>query len=768
MNSLGFGIERLGLWAIRAPIVALLVVVALSLAAVFGVLRLQPDDALSDLFKSSTSEYADYKAMSDRFPVSEFDVLIVVEGEGLLDPADLEEVRNLHYELELSQGVAGVLSVFSMRDPPDETGFPPPMIPEPLPEGDAFAELMERVGKHPLMGGRFITLDNGNAPPLTVVVVSMEPEALSYQSLSGGLDGLERTVADVLGHTSFQVQFAGAPIMQREIRDAIRSDQIVYNGVGLAVGILICVAFFRRIDLVLIASVCPLLAVLWALGVLGWLDLKLNTFLNVIPPLVMVIAFSDAMHMVFSFRRNLAQGMDRFASAREAVLTVGPACVLTSITTALALAALAITDSALIRTFALSAAGATLMAFITVIVVVPAACVLVFRNEEKFRGAESTRGGGIRWLQALCESLAGIIKQSHRPIALVGIATIVAMSALHLQLEPQYRLSDEVPNQNQSVGSSARLDEQLTGAFPLHIMLEWDESLTLTDPKVLSAIADAHRLHESHPSVGNVWSLETLRRWLQGIGVTSVEELDRYVKLLPEHLVGRFVNPEAHSALVTGRLPNLDANESVPIMRDLQEDLQELATAHPDVTFRVTGLTALSSLQSANMIGQLNLGLLTAVGIVVLIIGLAFRSFKMAVLSLLPNLFPIVAAGSVLYVVEGGLAYASVIALTVGFGLAVDDSIHFLNRFQRETERLGSAGEGVIETIARIGPVLILTTFVLLVGLAVTMASDLPSMQLFGLLTMLTLFGALVADLIILPAIVMSLSSRKRGSSGVN
>ena len=763
MGSLGFGIERLGLWAIRTPALALVAALLMSLVCAYGVSRLQPDDALSDLFRSATPEYTDYALMSERFPVSEFDVLIVVEGEGLLRSPDLEEVRNLHYELELSDGVAGVLSIFSMRDQPDENGFVPALLPEPLPEGQAFQDLMQRVGAHPLLGGRFITLDNGDAPPLSVVVVSMEPDALSYQSLSSGLDGLERTVADVLGPTDFRVQFAGAPIMQREIRDAIRQDQIVYNGVGLAVGILICVAFFRRLDLVIIAATPPVLAVLWALGVLGLIDLRLNTFLNVIPPLVMVIAFSDAMHMVFSFRRQLAQGADRFAAAREAVLTVGPACVLTSITTALALSALAITDSALIRTFALASAAATLMAFVAVIIVVPAACVLWFRDEEKFRSGEKTRGGGIAWLQALCEGLADTIATAYRPIAALGILAIVVMASLHLQLEPQYRLSDEVPNQNQSVGTSARIDEQLTGAFPLHIMLEWAPELSLTHPKVLAAIADAHALHEQHPAVGNVWSLETLRRWLSDIGVTSTEELERYVGLLPDHLLGRFVNADAHAALVTGRLPNLDAAESVPIMRDLQADLVTLAEAHPGITFRVTGLTALSSLQSANMIGQLNLGLLTAVGIVVLAIGLAFRSFKMALLSLLPNLFPIVAAGSVLYLVEGGLAYASVIALTVGFGLAVDDSIHFLNRFQRETIRTGNAADGVIETIARIGPVLILTTFVLLVGLAVTMASDLPAMQLFGLLTMLTLGGALVADLVILPAIVMALSRRGNG-----
>ncbi len=158
------------------------------------------------------------------------------------------------------------------------------------------------------------------------------------------------------------------------------------------------------------------------------------------------------------------------------------------------------------------------------------------------------------------------------------------------------------------------------------------------------------------------------------------------------------------------------------------------------------------------MIAQLNRGLLMAIAIVIVLIGIAFRSVLVMAMSLLPNLFPIVGAGSIIYLSGGGLAYASVIALTVGFGLAVDDTIHFLARLERERNKLGHWASAVMATLSHIGPVLILTTIVLVAGLAITMFSDLPSMRLFGKLTMIVLGGALVGDIVILPALIMAVN----------
>jgi hypothetical protein len=760
MKSLGFGLERMGLPAIRWPIPALLLLLAFTAFCALGLPRLKTDHSLSELFASDTVEFDNYKTMSARFPTSEFDVLVVIEAENLMQPDTLEHIRSLHLDLQLAEAVEGIISIFSMRQPPDEKGYPAPLLPTKLPTGEEFKKLAKRVVEHPLIGGKLLSEPDGNSQ-LTLIILSLKQDVILKKGLAASIGEIEQISKDVLEPVGLRVQLAGAPVMQLEIRQAISKDRLTYNGTGFLVGMLICFAFFRRVKLVLITSLCPAFAVLWAMGLLGWADLRLNTFINVIPPLVMVISFTDAMHMVFSIRRRLGQGDDRFAAIRHAILTVGPACVLTSITTSIAFMSLTLTDSGMIRTFGVAAALATLLAFITVIVLLPILVVLLFRNEEEFMETGGSRHKAINWLETLCADFAEWLRTHYRLIAIAGVTLLVAFSALHFQLEPRYRLSDQVPDNKQSIATSERLDAKLTGAHPVHIMMEWPKTKKVTDPDIIEALAEVHTLIEKQSGVGNVWSVEILRRWLINAGETQPGALADYLSRLPAHLVQRFVAKDAPSALVTGRLPNLDAEDTVPVLKKLDASLDPLRAKYPEVTFIVTGLSVVSALRSSDMIRQLNRGLMLAIVVVIGMIGIAFRSFKVMLLSIMPNLFPIVTAGSLLYLTGGGLEYASVIALTVAFGIAVDDTIHFLNRLRIETSQKKVLQDGVVETIARIGPVLVLTTLVLVAGLSATVISDLPSMRLFGTLFMTTLGAALVGDLLFLPAIIMA--ARKLG-----
>ncbi|MEL6422161.1 MAG: MMPL family transporter, partial [Pseudomonadota bacterium] len=751
MRSIGFGLERLGRLAILAPKLTAIALILATAICGYGLTRLNSVDTLSELFRASNVEFQNYDEMSRNFPASEFDVLIIVEGDDLLSPARLEELRLLHFDLELTDAAAGVISLFSVRDTPDATGFVPPLIPDVLAAGPAHEALKKKILANPLIEGKLVA--SGPGGDLVLLVVSLNREGFESRGLTRSVGEIRTLIDDVLGAAPVRVQLAGAPVMQLEIRDAIARDRIIYNVSGFALGILLCLILFRRAGLVLIVALCPALATIWTMGLLGLLGFKLNSFTNVLPALVMVIAFSDAMHMIFAVRRGLRDGADKRTAVREAVDEVGPACALTSISTSIAMATLTLTDSALIATFGAAGAVATLLAFLAVILVVPAGSLLLIGDEERFRADEVSRGRGIAALQGACGWFAQWLDGRYRAVFALGLTLFALCIAAHSQLVPNYRLSDQVPDNKESVAASERLDAKLTGAHPIHVMLRWKEGATVRDARMLDVISDVHKVLADHPRIGNVWSVHTLRTWLAEIGVTEVAEIGRYIDLLPDNLVSRFLNEETRRTLVTGRVPNLEAADAVPVMRSLEEVLAAVEARHPDIRMSVTGLTAVAAYQSSNMIAQLNRGLMLAVVIVICVMALAFRSFWVLGVSILPNLLPLVAAGTMLWFLGDGLGYASVIALTVAFGLAVDDCIHFLSRYRLELAQTAGAVRPALQaTLAHIGPVLILTTAVLMAGLAVTALSDLPAMRLFGSLVLVTLFAALLADLIILPA----------------
>jgi predicted RND superfamily exporter protein len=186
---------------------------------------------------------------------------------------------------------------------------------------------------------------------LALVVLSLEPEIVASEGLGAVVDEIRTVVDQDLAGSGVSGRLSGVPVMQLEIRNAVERDRLIYNAAGFLAGCLIAIVFFRRVSFMIVAAAPPLVAILLSLGALGWLDFRLNMFLNVMTPLIMVISFSDSMQLTFAARDRLMAGMSKGDAFRQALLVVGPACVLTHATAGLSFVALQFSDSDLIRTF---------------------------------------------------------------------------------------------------------------------------------------------------------------------------------------------------------------------------------------------------------------------------------------------------------------------------------------------------------------------------------------------------------------------------------
>ena len=167
--------------------------------------------------------------------------------------------------------------------------------------------------------------------------------------------------------------------MQQEIRNAVERDRLIDNAAGFAIGCLIAIVFFRRISFIIVAAGPPLIAIVLALGALGWLGFQLNIFLNVMTPLVMVISFSDSMQLTFAARDRLLAGENKREAFRNAIVAVGPACVLTHATAGISFFALLFSSSDLIRTFGEAGLVATFIALAAVLMLTPVLGILLIR-----------------------------------------------------------------------------------------------------------------------------------------------------------------------------------------------------------------------------------------------------------------------------------------------------------------------------------------------------------------------------------------------------
>jgi predicted RND superfamily exporter protein len=750
-RSFAFGLERLGIVGLRAPRVTVLLVLVLSALAAWGLTQLSVDDSLSELFRTDTEEFRRYEEIDRRFPSSEYDVLVVVEGRDLLKKPQLEAFRRAIVDLQLTDGVDGLVTMLSARGKPDASGYAAPIVPDDLPDGAEYDAIIEKLRANDIVKGKFLS-DDGQ---LALGVLALDRAVVREQGARVVIGSIGEVLGKELAPMGLKSHLTGAPVMQLEIRNAVERDQLVYNGLGLLFGATIAVIFFKRVSLMLLAAVPPMLAVLWSLGLLGLLGFRLNLFLNVMTPLVMVMGFADSMQMVSAIRIRLREGDSKAQAVEFAVRVVGPACVLAHGTALLSFLALLISQSGLIRTFGLAGALSTCISFVAVILVMPLLGLILVRNEGTL---SKDRAPADRLMDGLGQFVGWIVDRVVAwPLAttLVALVAFLACGSAYLQLEPRYRLADQVPDREQALGATARIDQKLTGANPVHVMIEWKTGASIYAPGPMEVIAKAHEVLEKQAGLGNVWSLESLRRWLREAGDDRPETVQKYVGYLPEHLVRRFIAKEGDAVLVTGRLPDVDSSRILPVVERIDRALDEVRKQHPDFRISVTGLPAIAARNSARMIGQLNEALPLCVGFAALLLGIAFRSVFVGLVSLLPGLFPVVASGSLIWLAGGGLEFASVVALLVVFGLAIDSLIHFFNRLSRE-ERIEPRPELAIRNArVLVGPAIILTTLVLAFGLGVTVFSDLPSLRLFGFICGTTLIASLVADLVFLPGLIM-------------
>lgn len=745
----------LGELALRRPLLAVLALAALSVVMVIGAARVSTDAALESFLRADTVDYQAFERLRARFPSSDLDVYVSVDGPDLIAASQLEVMQELKFELLLSEAVESVVSIFSLREPLAAGRLPAALIGEDLPSTEeARASLESRIDQHPMARGRLISPPSAEGR-LALFLVALSRDEVVRRGLPAVIGELKTVIDEVDVTGNLRIGLSGIPAMKAEVIESTRRDILVFNAVGILVGALICGLFFRGPRLVLMANAPAFLALLSSLGLFGWTGVRINPLMNAVMPLVLVVTFNGAMHFLFAMCRALDEGAKKSAAIRVALSEIGPACALTSLTTSVALFSLAFSSSPLIQSFGVMAGTCILLALVLVIVVMPVLGLYFLRENGPKYLAQHRGRRGIAFLDRAAAAMSSIVAKGATPIATVGVLLTALFAYAYLQLEPRYRLSDLLPDKGTAAGVADRIEQRMGSLFPLSVLVEWPASVGLDSTSVRNAVQETHEVLARHSAISKVNSLYDLQRWAESGGLPAKEASERLMDTVPPAIRRRFVDADSRSALVSGYVGNLEAKEVIRILDALEPELDAVRSRYPEFRMTLTGISSVSATRSTTIISQLSYSMLGAIAVVIGIIGLAFRSVYFACLSTVPNLFALFATGAWLSLVYGGLNYATIVGLTVAFGLAVDDTIHVLNRYELEKNRAGTTARAVSRTLRLIGTVLILTTVVLIAGLAVTQLSAVPPTRQFGLICLTTLVFALLADLLILPSLIL-------------
>ncbi|MBN9023208.1 MAG: MMPL family transporter, partial [Rhizobiales bacterium] len=546
--------------------------------------------------------------------------------------------------------------------------------------------------------------------------------------------------------SDLQATVTGFPAMRAGIIDILIRDQLRLNLAGVVVGFVVSLFIFRSLIGAVMTAVPAIVGGLVLLGGMGLLGIRVYAMSNIIPALAMIVGFADGIHLSHSWRHHRDSGATPWEAERLAQFQVGAACILTAITTSVSFLALTISDVGILRNFGWTGAIGMLLSGMIVLVVHALLAQLLGRFWKQRTGSIPDL---FKPFAEPCAAICRFAVDRARPIAVLIVFLFVALTIAYSQFPADYSVREHLPQSDPANAALGRIDESFEGAFPIQIVVPLN-GVAATSPEGLAKIRDVQKAIEEIPGVQSPLSLWSLVEWLGGdADAATSARLEADFEQLSDTARSRFLGKDGTATLVSASVQEMPTYVTLPLLDRIEAAAQ--AVGGPGVI--VTGVTVVTARESTRTIDDLNVSLTFAILGDLTIMMLAFRNFWVGFLAVFSNTLPVMGTCAVLFLMGRGMQLNTVIALIVSFGVTVDETTHYLNHFVHhgKSKRLR---ERLIETTRMVGPVMISTTIIILFGLATTLASGLPTVTMFGIITALTLLFALVGDLFFLPALV--------------
>ena len=720
---------RLAGWLLAATLTAL---------AAFGISRLRFDDDLQALVRDGSAQLDLVDEIADVFGPPDRDCIVraAARSGDIFDAESLTALEDLAGRLRGIEGVDDVRSIFDIRRQ-GTAGVVLPVIPrtsDPL-DAESLARAKARASGHPLVAGHLLSADASSS----LLLVQLSATADRPPASSAVVARIEAVLAESApAEGPLALELTGLPALREQATRALRHDMLMFNSIGLVLAVMLSAVVARSLRSTVVASLPPFIGAIWALGTLGLLGAPVNILTSVVPSLALVVGTCDSIHFIEDMRRSARRGIDPLAASSGAIRRIGMACGLTSIVTAIGFASLAVARIEAVRTFGIAAAIGALASFMAVTLLTPLIASTRFCSGLRL-GRSSPLAGRV------ANVLAALSVRHARPLVVVACSLTAALAFVGSGLDADTRIIDSLPSGAPASQALARVDAEFGGVMGVDVVVEWPADVDWRDPAVLDALALAEAAVGREAGISRTISLSTVAAGMP----------PRVRRRLDVDSVSDLVSPESRMALVRARVADLGSRRLEEIYDRVDASLARLEQDRPGWRFRLAGMSVVSARNIRQLVRDLGSSLVVEVLVIGCILAVAFRSPLAGIVSMLPNIFPLVVIAALLVITGRSLDPATVIVFNVCLGLAVDDTVHVLSALTRNRKEGVSIGSAVRRAVSEMGNAVVIGGVVLTVGFAAVTASSVPSLAGFGVLACAAVASATVAELLFLPALLV-------------
>ncbi len=725
---------------LRRPLVVIAAVLAVSLFFAAQIPHLTFSTSIYDLIIDDLPETDQYAAFKETFGSDEI-IRVVIKAEDIFDPATYRHIEVLSDQASAIEGVRRVISLPEVRKAVDVAGQ------WPL---ERFAEVILPVS----LFQRNLFSEDRTATVLTLLL----EKAAGHEQVIGDVSALIAGAEE--GLTLYQI---GMPLVSQALAKFTEKDFFRLPPITFLLIATVLLVLFRSIRYLFFPLACVTLSLIWTFGLMALTRIPLSMLIMIVPVFLIAVGTAYCLHIVASCIAESKFSRTSREIVLEAFSSIGFPTILAVATTIIGLSSLLLNRITAIREFALFSCFGMFSLLVIAMTAFPAGLSLLSPGKT----AKAGRAAAAPWIEGLLSFIIRLnLHHQRKVLPVIGVVVIFCvMGIFQLRVETNpvgYFKADTPVSQH-----FHDIYRHLSGSFPVNVVMESAEEFFFESADHIAEIARIQAYMDTLPGVDKTVSFAD---YLKLVNYASngykpeyyrlPEEawetrmlINSYRMMLGEEMMTRFMTPNFASANIM-LLTHMSSSREFLRARDR---ILEHAKQHfsPKLNWEVTGfgvvISASSHLLTSGQIKSLSLTMILVFAIMFML----FLSAKVGLIAIIPNLFPIVINFGIMGWFGVELSMFTSLIASIAIGLAVDDTIHYMVRYNREFRKDLDDRRALKETLLHMGRPIVFTTITISIGFAVLSLSNFTPTAVFGTMMVITMLSALVGDLLLLPSLML-------------
>lgn len=571
------------------------------------------------------------------------------------------------------------------------------------------------------------------------------------------------------------IKISGMPYVRTMNADNIKREISTFVILALIITSIIFFLFFRSFRATFISLFVVMIGVVWTVGILGLFiinsppgDFEISVLTGLIPPLIIVIGIPNCIFLINKYQHEVNKHGNKGRSLRKVISKIGNATLMTNVTTASGFATFIITNSKLLTEFGVIASLSILAIFILCLLIIPIIYSFLPIPEEKHLEHLNKT-----WINSLGDWIEETVRKRKISIYITSVILLVTSIIGIYQIRISGSIIDDMPQKADWFDDIMFYEKEFNGIMPLEILINTKRKKGVTKLSTIKKMSKIEEVIMEIPELSKPISMVSLVKYSKQAyyngnpkyyQVPTSQENSFILSYAKNSTSGSDVDLIRNYVDSTGQYTRITAfmkDMEIEKMEEIEEKLNyEISKIMPSKNFEViiTGKAYLFQKGTRYLVKNLILSLSLAIFLIAALMSYMFRSIKMIIISLIPNILPLVVTAGLMGYIGVPIKPSTILIFSIAFGIAVDDTIHFLAKYRQELiSNNWEINKSVYNALRETGVSMFYTSIVLFFGFSVFTVSDFGGTVALGALVSATLLFAMLSNLLLLPSMLLSL-----------